>query len=300
MATSVVVTTRRFATPGVARPRAALPSAGRWRRAFLPKPATDAPQGREGERARVLVELLPLVKSVACRIRGRLPAHVEFDDLVGAGVLGLVDAVDKFDVSKNVKLETYARHRIRGAVLDGLRALDPASRDLRRKSKRAEKVYGELEAHLGRPVTDPEMSRAMGMNLREWYRSLQQLQGVGWDWLRPSNGACPARKVPPPEELLAAGPQDDPFELCYRHEQREILGRLLARLPERQRLIITLYYQQQLTMKEIGARLGVDESRVSQLHAAALDRLRPQAEKMTRAPGPRVPPFPQAGALVAA
>ena len=106
--------------------------------------------------------MLPLVKRVALRIRKRLPAHVELDDLFSDGVLGLVDAVTKFDASKRVGLETYARHRIRGSILDGLRAADPASRDLRRKNQRVQKLYHELEVKLGRPVTDEEMARRAG------------------------------------------------------------------------------------------------------------------------------------------
>ena len=137
-------------------------------------PALDAFQrpslGAEGrkqaqERQRLLVEMLPLVKRMAFKIREHLPAHVEVDDLLANGVLGLVDAVSKFDTTKRVKLESYARHRVRGGILDGLRSVDPASRDLRRKNKKIQKLYRELEVKLGRPVKDEEIAAALGMSL---------------------------------------------------------------------------------------------------------------------------------------
>jgi RNA polymerase sigma factor for flagellar operon FliA len=217
--------------------------------------------------------MLPLVKRVAPKIRKRLPAHVELDDLFSDGVLGLVDAVTKFDASKRVSLETYARHRIRGSILDGLRAADPASRDLRRRNQRVQKLYHELEVKLGRSVTDEEMAAVQGMNLAEWHRELNEIQSAGFDVSARVLSAGPtsrsvSRKIEP---AFLAGDDSDPFDLCYREEQREILGRALSSLRERERQIITLhYYQQELPMKQIAEHMNVDESRISQLHAAAL------------------------------
>jgi RNA polymerase sigma factor for flagellar operon FliA len=125
--------------------------------------------------------MLPLVKRVALKIRKGLPAHVQMDDLSSDGVLGLIDAVAKFDPSKTVKLETYARRRICGSILDGLRGADLASRDIRRKSKEVQKLYHELEVKLGRPVTDEEMAAAQGMNLAQWHRELNEIQSAGHD-----------------------------------------------------------------------------------------------------------------------
>ena len=211
---------------------------------------------------------------MAFKIREHLPSHVEVDDLMANGVLGLVDAVAKFDSTKRVKLESYARHRVRGGILDGLRGADPASRDLRRKNKRIQKLYRELEVEIGRPVNDEEIAAALGMNLAHWHRTLNEIQSVGFDFGARTITAGPTTKRPSAEPALLADNDDDPFELCYRREQHEILGRALSHLRERERRIITLYYQEDLTMKQIADRLKVDESRISQLHSAALTRLR--------------------------
>jgi len=249
----------------------ALPVSRLRRRA--PRPSNG--EGRQGpESQNLLLLMAPLVKRVAFEMRQHLPPHVEMDDLVGAGTLGLVDALRKFDPSRKVKLESYARHRIRGGILDALRTLDPASRDMRRRARKVETTYRELEARLGRPVHDEEMARALGISLKVWHRWAQEVHALGADgWPRweaaPTPGKLPAR-----EEGWMAVPQENPFDLCYRREQRDLVARALSRLPERERLIVTLYYQQDLTMKEIAARLEVDESRVSQLHAEALERLK--------------------------
>ena len=216
-------------------------------------------------------ELLVLVRRMAQRMRDHLPSHVEVNDLVGAGALGLLDALRKFDPSKHVKLESYARHRIRGAMLDGLRSLDGASRDLRKKTKRFEKIYREMATKSGGPVTGPEMAAALGMSLPKWYRTVQELQVAGAAWLLPFG---PVNPTPESEVTLLAAKEESAFERCYRVEQKEMLQRAQARLPERERLILQLYYEQEMTMKQIADRLGLDESRVSQLHAATLVRLR--------------------------
>jgi len=225
--------------------------------------------------------MLPLVKRVALKIRKCLPAHVELDDLFSDGVLGLVDAVTKFDASKRVRLETYARHRIRGSILDGLRAADPASRDLRPRNQRVQKVYHELEVKLGRPVTDEEMAAVQGMNLAQWHRALNEVQSVGFDVGARTLSAGPTAKRPCAAAALLEDDNPDPFELCYRREQREILGRALSGLRERERQIITLhYYQQELPMKQIADCMKVDAWRVSQLHAVALVRLRANMDSL--------------------
>jgi len=237
-----------------------------------PTAREDVRQARE--RQRLLVQMLPLVKRMAFKIREHLPSHVEVDDLLGNGVLGLVDAVAKFDTTKRVKLESYARHRVRGGILDGLRSVDPASRDSRRKSKNIHRLYRELEIKLGHPVEDEEIAGALGMNLAQWHRTLNEIQSVGFDCGARTISAGPTTKRPSAEPALLAGDDGDPFDLCYRREQNEILGRALSHLRERERKIITLYYEQELTMKQIADRMNVDESRVSQLHSAALERLK--------------------------
>jgi RNA polymerase sigma factor for flagellar operon FliA len=230
--------------------------------------------------------MAPLVKRVAFEMRQHLPPHVEMDDLVGAGTLGLVDALRKFDPSRKVKLESYARHRIRGGILDALRTLDPASRDMRRRVRKVEKTYRELEARLGRPVQGEEIARALGISLKVWHRWAQEVHALGFDGWQHSETAAAAAKLPVKEENRGAVRQltEDPFDLCYRREQRDLLNRALERLPERERLIMTLYYQHDLTMKEIATRLAVDESRVSQLHAEALQRLKARVQASLSSP----------------
>ena len=225
-------------------------------------------------REKLLVDMLALVKRVALRIRKRLPAHVELDDLFSDGVLGLVDAVTKFDTSKRVRLETYARHRIRGSILDGLRAADPASRDLRRRNQRVQKLYHELEVKLGRPVTDDEMAVVQGMNLAQWHRELNKIRTAGLDCGARTLSAAPTSAQTSIEPACLAGDDPNPFDICCRHEQWEILDRALSRLQERDRQIITLYHKQGRTMRQVAEVLRVDESRISQLHSAALVRLK--------------------------
>jgi len=245
--------------------------------------SSAAPAARRAESDAAVVKLLSLVKRVAFEMREHLPAHVEVDDLAGAGVLGLLDAVRRFDARKHVKIETYARHRIRGAILDSLRSLDTASRDMRRKNKAAERVYRELEARAGRPVRDDEMAHALGISLKKWYSAVQELQTMGIDWLRPT--LIPDTPLADVTELPAENERNQ-LDICYRREQRDLLAQALIRLSERERTVVTLYYEQEKTMKEIGEQLGIDESRVSQLHSAAIDHLRYRVQSMLRGPRP--------------
>jgi RNA polymerase sigma factor for flagellar operon FliA len=240
---------------------------------------------------RIVVALLPLVKKVAMQMRERLPVHVELDDLISTGVLGLVDAVKKFDAGKQVRLEQYAQHRIRGAILDGLRGLDTASRDMRRKNKNAERLYRELEAKLGRTPNDQEMAKALGMSLGRWYRTVLELNAVGVDWLRPLASVGTRESVSFSEESLPADNAGHQFEACYLRERKEILHRALGHIPERERQVVVLYYREELTMREIGERLGIDESRVSQLHSTALERLRKRVKDFLSNPIRPMPRF---------
>ncbi len=244
---------------------------------------------QDAEFRRLVIKLLPLVKRVALQMRERLPLHVEVEDLVSTGVLGLVDAIRKFDARKQVTLERYAQHRIRGAILDGLRELDTASRDMRKKNKRAERVYADLEVALGRPPDDEEMAKGLGVSLASWYRTVRELQSVGIEWLRPMGSVGTKELKIADEASLPAGNQGHQFEACYRREQQEVLGLALVRIPPRERQVVRLYYQQELTMRQIGERMGIDESRVSQLHSAALLRLRKRVADLLKHPPPPTP-----------
>jgi RNA polymerase sigma factor FliA len=228
---------------------------------------------------------------MALQLRKRLPAHVETDDLVSLGVIGLLDAVRKFDSQRHVKIESYARYRIRGAILDGLRDWDNASRDLRRKNKKAERAQRELESKLGRPAGDEEMAEALGVSLQKWFRTVNELQPVGVSWLHPrGDGAVPSSW----DENALPDTRENPFDLCYRREREEILNRALTGLPQRERDIISFYYARQMTMKQIGKLLGIDESRVSQLHSSALSRMRAVVQVIQKRPPSLAAPSPAA------
>jgi RNA polymerase sigma factor FliA len=262
-------TLRRTSVPATVRPAAV-------------RPATRKAVQMAEDRQRLLIEMLPQVKRIAFKVREHLPSHVELDDLIANGIMGLVDAISKFDTAKRVKLESYARYRIRGSILDGLRSVDPASRDLRRKNKKIQKVYRELKAKLGRPVLDEEIADALEMTLAQWHSALSEIQTVSSDFGARLTSAGPTAKRPSVDPALLTGEDADPFELCYRREQREILGRALSHLRERERELINLYYHQDLTMKQIAGRMHIDESRVSQVHAAALVRLKAVMRSLLR------------------
>ena len=295
MATQVVVH-RQILPSLIPSPEFSFPQ-GRRPNSLPPTLSFQEPTRRESESSRLkreefqerVMALLPMVKRVAMQMRERLPLHVEVDDLISSGVLGLVDAIQKYDATKQVRLEQYAMHRIRGAILDGLRALDSASRDMRKKNKKAEQVYQRLEAKLGRPPSDLEMAGGLGLSLRQWYRTVRELRAVGLEWLRPLGSVGIKETRATNEEQVAAEGQGEQFEACYRRERRELFDRALARIPEREGRVVQLYYEQELTMREIGERLGIDESRVSQLHSAALMRLRKRIREFIQYPLPAVP-----------
>jgi RNA polymerase sigma factor for flagellar operon FliA len=166
--------------------------------------------------------------------------------------------------------------------LDGLRAADPASRDLRRKSQRIQKLYQELEVKLGRSVTDEEMAAVQGMNLAQWHRELNEIQSAGLDCGMRAPSAGPSAIKRSVEPAFLAGDDPNPFDLCYRNERLGILDRALSTLRERDRQILTLHDQQGLTMRQVAELMSVDESRISQLHAAALVRLKATVDSLLR------------------
>ena len=243
-------------------------------------------QERRREHDELTLKLMGLVRRVAREMCDRLPAHVDIDDITSAGTIGLLEAMKRFETGKQVKIETYARYRIRGAILDALRELDPASRDMRRRNKQAERVFHEVTHRLGRPATDGEMAEAMHMSLTDWYRTVNEFRTLGVEWLRPTQ--MPSPQCSEPNDLPSVG-QRDPFELCYVQEQRDFLNRALGSISERDRHLLSLYYEQNLTMRQIADRLGIDESRVSQIHSATVNRLRNRVQSMVRRPAVESP-----------
>lgn len=218
-----------------------------------------------------LREHLPMVRFLALRIRERLPQQVEMEDLISAGVVGLMDAMQKFDPEKKVQFRTYAQFRVRGAMLDSLRALDWGPRDLRRKGRAVEEAIRSLSARLGKAPTESEIAREMGLDLSAYQHLLGELSGLELSSLNATPGEDAGVEA---LALLPAGPEDDPFLQCQSNEMRRLLARAIEDLPERERMVLTLYYYEELTMREVGATLGVVESRVSQLHSSAMARLR--------------------------
>jgi RNA polymerase sigma factor for flagellar operon FliA len=233
------------------------------------------------EQERMMIEHLPTVRYLARRIHERLPQHVEIDDLVSAGVLGLIDAFRKFDPEKKVQFRSYAQFRIRGAILDSLRTLDWSPRDLRRKGRAIEEAIRALTARTGRVPSEPEIAAELGMELGEYQQLLGELKGLEIGTLHVE------RSEDSGEEELAYipnKPDEDPLFCCLKSEMQTRLASAVDQLPERERLVMTLYYYEEMTMKEIGLTLGVVESRVSQIHASAVLHLRTLLAASQQAP----------------
>ncbi len=220
-------------------------------------------------RDRVVLENLPLVKAIAIRVHESLPVHVELDDLIHAGILGLFDAATKFNPYKQVAFSSYAKHRIKGAMLDSLRQLDWASRDMRRRHKQVEQVTRELCAELHRNPTEDEVAQKMGVEVSRWRQMALDLRNVGL--ISASTRPNEHDDLPAPD--FPGSPDTQPDSMCAREQMREKLELAMSALPERYRRVVTLYYANELTMKEIGGMLGINESRVSQIHKSALEKM---------------------------
>jgi RNA polymerase sigma factor for flagellar operon FliA len=225
---------------------------------------------------------LPEVRYIARHIHSRLPPHVPFDDLVQAGVLGLMDAVEKFDRSKTVQLMSYARYRIRGAILDSLRELDWGPRRLRKQAREIEQAHRDLLAKLGRVPLESEVAAQLGLPPSALQHILAELQSLTVEPLQVG------RKFNSPGEARAAQPRrsgDDPFELCVRLETSKLLTEAMDSLEEKERRALTLYYFEDRTMKEVGKALDVCESRVSQIISGALHGLRERLQEPLKIQG---------------
>lgn len=219
-------------------------------------------------RDQVVLNHLPLVKVIAIRVHENLPVHIELDDLIHAGVLGLFDAVEKYDDSKNVEFQAYAKHRIKGAILDSLRQLDWASRDMRRRQKQVEAVSRDLSAKLGRVPTETEIAEEMGVTTERWRRMAVELRNTG------PVSTAPREDLDRTQEMdFAAASDVRPDRICERRELRITLERAIGQLPTRYQKVVFLYYSNQMTMKQIGDLLGVNESRISQIHKTALKKM---------------------------
>jgi RNA polymerase sigma factor for flagellar operon FliA len=230
--------------------------------------------GSDAAREQLIVGYSPLVKYVAGRVAIGLPPNVEFDDLVSYGIFGLIDAIDKFDPERGIKFETYAIARIRGAIMDGLRNNDWVPRSVRQKAKELEKVCNELENRLGRYATDQEISASLNISLEEFYRLLKEvscttLSSLDEIWLTKNPEDDNVRVL----DLIENEESSDPEQLYEIAELKAALTKAIDALSDREKLVITLYYYEGLTLKEIGETLNISESRVSQIHTKAIFRL---------------------------
>lgn len=231
-----------------------------------------------GQRDELILAYTPLIKYIAARLAARLPPQVAFDDLVSSGIIGLIDAIDKFDLTKKVQFKTYAEFRIRGAMLDELRSLDWVPRSVRKKATQIEHSLNSLEKKLGRPATDEEMATSLDVSLNQYYKLLDETKTISFmdiELLR--------QKKP---EVIISGElsaismdQSDPFAALNLQQVRDLLAKNINDLPKNERLTVSLYYFNELTMKEIGHVLGYTESRISQMHSKAMLRLRSKLRK---------------------
>ena len=240
----------------------------------VPRHRAQAPTSLEAARHARFLELLPQVRYVARRIHGRLPSHAPFEDLLQAGALGLLDALRKFDPRRKVQIESYMKFRIRGAILDELRSLDWSPRELRRSARRLETAEQQLRAKLGREPAAPELAETMGLSLKQLHHLLGELRGLEVSSLQEIVGGSDEGPEQDHASRLASPESGNPLTLCTNQERRARLEQAIRSLPEKERLVLTLYYYEELTMKEVGEVLEVGESRVSQIHSMALLHLR--------------------------
>ena len=247
-----------------------------------PKPSqANRPEGPE--RDRLLLEHLPSVRYIAHRIHERLPQHVELDDLISAGMVGLIDAFNKFDHTKQVQFKSYAQFRIRGAILDSLRVLDWSPRELRRKGRTVQEAIQTMTRNLRRTPTETEIARELNLGIHEYQLLLGQLKGLEIGSLNLEHNDDSGEDQ---LAFIAGSPEDDPLFQCLHGEMRQLLIDAIEELPEKERMVLTLYYYEELTMREIGLTLGVVESRVSQIHSAAVVRLRGSLHGMQKTQKP--------------
>ncbi|MDR0584007.1 MAG: RNA polymerase sigma factor WhiG [Treponema sp.] len=216
----------------------------------------------------------PLVKYVAGKVAMGMPHNVEFDDLVGFGVFGLIDAIDKYDPEKNVKFKTYAVTRIHGAIFDELRQIDWVPRSVRQKTREIEAVISALEAQFGRTASDQEIAKAMGMDETEYLKTIQKISGTSilslndvWFSGDENDKVSIGDSIESPSSL-------NPDVIVEKDEMRRVIVKFINELPDKEKKILVLYYYEDLTLKDIGRVLEVTESRVSQLHTKAIMHLR--------------------------
>lgn len=224
------------------------------------------------DRDQLILKELPQVYYIARRVYERLPQHVPFEDLVHAGVVGLIESIRTYDPRKSVPFKSYAKFRVRGAILDSLRELDWGSRPLRRKGRLIEETIATLSARLGRQPEEDEIAEEMGISLDKLHDLTRRLDGLNLVGQQLNAVYDRSEK----QDLIESAPskEENPFDLCLRTEVRDRLAKAIGTLSDKEQMVLTLYYKEELTMKEIAAVMQVVESRVSQIHAIAIPKLR--------------------------
>lgn len=225
-------------------------------------------------RDQLIIEYAPLIKYIAQKIAARLPANIELDDLISSGVIGLMDAIEKYDASRDNKFKTYAEFRIRGAILDELRAQDWVPRSVREKAKQLERVYSKIEQRFGRQATDDEVCDELGIGTEEFHDMLNQVRSVSLLSYDDLSSFSKADKRSLHGYGEAGSKSRTPFNEVNVASVKRVIADAIGDLPEKQRLVLSLYYFEDLNLKEIGRVLDVTESRVSQLHTQAILRLK--------------------------
>jgi RNA polymerase sigma factor for flagellar operon FliA len=241
---------------------------------------TTSEEAPAASRDELIEEYAPLVRYIAERLCARLPSSIEVDDLINTGVIGLIDAIDKFVPDRGVKFKTYAEFRVRGAMLDYLRRQDWAPRSMRRKERELSRAFRELEQKLQRPASHEEVAQTLGVDMEEFSDILFKARGLS---LLSLNGPRADEGEDDSRELGDSIPDESgqsPYELLQEEETKRVLARQIDALPEKERMVVSLYYYNELTMKEVGRVMGVTESRVSQLHTSAMLRLRGHLETL--------------------
>ena len=229
-----------------------------------------------------ILKYAPLVKYVAGKVGIGMPTNVEFDDLVGYGVLGLLDAIEKYDLNKNVKFNTYAVNRIRGAIFDELRSIDWVPRSVRQKSREIEETIADLEARLGRSASNEEIAAAMGLDIEEYNSLLLKISAtsvVSLTDLRFSNDDAEEFSV---GDIIEAPPSLNPDVIVEREDVKRVIIDAIKELPEREQKVLIMYYYEDMTLREIGEVLHVTESRVSQIHTSANVKLKVKLSNVTK------------------
>ena len=227
------------------------------------------------ERERLILEHLPQVRLIARRIHERLPESVNLDDLISTGTIGLIAAIDRFDPGHNVKLKTYAEYKIRGAILDSLRGLDWAPRQQRRRSKQIEAAISAVEQRLHRAPTEEEIAKQLQISLEEYHDWLVDIRGVNLGSLEASAPDDEGRNL---LKYISDDEESWPSRLLERSELQKLLADAIEKMPRTERIVISLYYHEELTLREIAKVVNLHESRVSQLKSQAILRLRSYLE----------------------